>query len=166
METKKILIYGKDGETKIVANGEVQNGEAFFEESKASTVANSLFNLARVLYSCADNEDTLYEVAVISNVYYKVMSNQLKEELWTGIERYTVEENGSKVERSRNLIDEEIQVRRHVVNSLQLAFANVNIINMGRVSEDPAWKELINKVKPQGGLTAKGAMPELKKFNL
>lgn len=152
METTKILIYGKDGETKIVLNGKVQEGEAFFEEDKNSTIANCLYNLARVLYSCAENEDVAYEVAVISNVYYKVMTSQLKQETWTGIETFYTGSGDNRKMNTRELGDAELEVRQHVINSMQAAFCNTNILNLKDVADDADWRSMIDMVKPRAGL--------------
>lgn len=166
METKKILIYGKDGEVKIVVNGKVQSGEAYFEESKNSTIANSLYNLARVLYSCATDEETAYEVAVISSVYYKVMSSQLKKETWTGLESYYVGQGQNRVENHRELTEDELEVRQHVVNAMQASFLNTNVLNMRDIAEEKDWKAMIDLVKPKNNLVSNKGIKKITTINL
>ena len=130
MNSKKIMIYAKEGVVTILTDGKMTEGVNAFEPSKEATIGNSMYNLARVLNSCAKNQDQIYEIAIIGNVFAKVSTPILKKEYY----------NGHVLSTKTALSPREMEVYALVIQAMQKAYCNTILMDMQYVSKSTAGK--------------------------
>lgn len=143
--SKKILIYAKEGLVTIVSGDKVMDGEKAFEPGTESTIGNTMYNLARVLNTCAKTPDQLFEIAVIGNVFSKVASPILKKEYYSGHVLST------KVP----LTKREMEVYSLVIQAMGKAYCNTVLMDMqyvpkstaGKVGEALEWARMYQKIQ-------------------
>lgn len=147
MESKKILIYAKEGHVTIVTENNISEGVNAFEPGKESTVGNSMYNLARVLNTCAKDPSQIYEIAVIGNVYSKVASPILKKEYY----------DAKILSTKAPLSPRELEVYSLVIQAMQKAYCNTVLMNMqyvpkstaGKTGDSLVWATLMQKATAQ-----------------
>lgn len=153
--TKKILVYAKDGIVTIVSGDKVTKGENAFEPGPEATIGNAMYNLARVLNTCAKTPDQLFEIAIIGNVFSKVASPILKKEYYSGHVLST----------KAPLTERELEVYSLTIQAMQKAYCNTILMDMqyvprsttGKVGESLEWARMAQLAQGQYKVAPKAA---------
>lgn len=163
--SKKILIYAKEGVTTIVSGDKVIKGENAFEPGTESTIGNAMYNLARILNTCAKDKEQLYEVAIIGNVFLKVASPILKKEYYAGHVLST----------KAPLTQREMEVYSLTIQAIQKSYCNTVLMDMqyvpktttGRTGESLEWARMYQLAQGQYKVAPKAAdLGELQEVEL